>query len=86
MAPPAQQVCGFPSCNFGPNQTPYITVEDLPRHDLVSQDLEIHMDIHVILGRAQEIPSNSTTKVSKLERPTVSYQCTDVEWELFSEQ
>ena len=86
MAPPAQCVCSFPGCNFGPNQAPYITVENLPTHDLVMQDMRIHMDIHVTLGRTQVIPSTSAAKVTKLERPTVSYQCTDVEWELFSKQ
>ena len=82
MAPPAQRVCSFPGCNFGPGQAPYVTVENLPSHDLVMQDMRIHMDMHVTLSRT----SSSVAKVTKLERPTVSYQCTDVEWELFSKQ
>ena len=86
MAPPAQHVCSFPGCDFGPSQTPYVTVENLPSHKLVIQDLRIHMDIHITLGRAQVIPNSSEAKVTKLERPTVLYQCTDVEWELFSKQ
>ena len=86
MAPPAQHVCSFPGCNYGPDQTPYTTVENLPSHDLVIQDLRIHMDIHVALSRTKVAPSNSAAKVTKLERLTVSHQCTNVEWELFSKQ
>ena len=59
MAPPAQRVCGFPGCNYGPSWTPYVTEENLPSYKLVIQDMRKHMDIHVALAELKDMMENT---------------------------
>ena len=64
MALPAPRVYGFPGCNYGPSRTPYVTVENLPRHEMVIQDMRIHMDIHL---RLAGVPVVKRDKAERLD-------------------
>jgi hypothetical protein len=81
-----RRICQVPGCSMGEGGGPYVTLLNLTTQEYVLQDMRQHLNVHQLAVRAGPAPESSGSKVTRIERPKLQDQCSDVEWELFVKQ
>ena len=73
MAPPPQQPCAVPGCD-------YVTPENIPTWELVIKQQEIHLKSKHADNLANDVGGGQKGKLDKKVRPSITPQMTEESW------
>ena len=69
---------------MGTDGGPYSTLDNLTNQELVMEDLKTHMDVHKLYSaNSMSAMPVRGGKVTQIERPSLTGECSDVTWKLF---